>query len=65
MDLETIKAQYSAHWARTGAIILFLVAAMLLAASLTTTRNAQSADAALKPGPHVSNLTLTAFTPAS
>ncbi|KAB2940825.1 MAG: hypothetical protein K8F92_09270 [Hyphomicrobium sp.] len=40
MDLQTVKAHYGAKWAwaRTGALILFLVTGILLVASLTTTR---------------------------
>ncbi len=41
MDLQTIKAQYGAKWAwaRTGALLFFLVTGILLLASLTTTRS--------------------------
>lgn len=58
MDLQSVKSQYGAHWAwaRTAALILFLVTAMLLAASLTTSRSTDSADAVLKPGADISAL---------
>jgi hypothetical protein len=58
MDLQSVKAQHGSHWAwaRTGAVILFLVTALLLAASLTRSRNPQSADAAFVPGSHISSL---------
>jgi len=41
MDLQTITAHYGAKWAwaRTGALILFLVTGILLVASLTTARS--------------------------
>jgi hypothetical protein len=41
MDLQTVKAHFGTKgaWARTGALILFLVTGILLIASLTTTRS--------------------------
>jgi hypothetical protein len=44
MDLQTIKSHYGAKWAwaRTGALILFLVTGILLVASLTTARSQQA-----------------------
>lgn len=64
MDLQTVKTQYGTHWAwaRTGALILFLVTAFLLALSLTAARNADTAKAPLKTGTSIS--TLLAHTPA-
>lgn len=58
MDLQTVKAQYGTHWAwaRTGALILFLVTAFLLAVSLTGARNADTARTNLKPGTSISAL---------
>jgi hypothetical protein len=47
MDLQTVKAQYGAHWAwaRTGALILFLLSALLLAMSLSAARDTSTANA--------------------
>lgn len=47
MDLQNVKAQYGAHWAwaRTGALILFLVTGMLLALALTASHSSVSQDA--------------------
>jgi uncharacterized integral membrane protein len=47
MDLQTIKSHYGAKWAwaRTGALILFLVTGILLVASLTTARSQQTSRA--------------------
>jgi hypothetical protein len=47
MDLQTIKSHYGAKWAwaRTGALILFLVTGILLVASLTTARSQQASRA--------------------
>jgi hypothetical protein len=41
MDLKTVKARYGHGWAwaRTGALILFLLTGILLVASLTSTRH--------------------------
>jgi hypothetical protein len=39
MDLQSLKSQYGAKWARTGALILFVVTGILLLASLTTARS--------------------------
>ncbi len=52
MDLQTVKAQYGSHWAwaRTGALILFLVTALLLAVSLTGLRDQTTANAPLQAG---------------
>jgi len=60
MDLQTVKAQYGVHWAwaRTGALILFLVTGMLLAASLTVFRSTASADGSFETGTSVSMLLL-------
>ncbi|MFA5898229.1 MAG: hypothetical protein WC829_03860 [Hyphomicrobium sp.] len=51
MDLQTVKAQYGAHWAwaRTAAFILFLVTGMLLAAALTAAHSTTTADALHQP----------------
>lgn len=58
MDLQTVKSQYGTHWAwaRTGALILFLVTAFLLAVSLTASRNADTAKTNLKTGTAISAL---------
>ena len=47
MDLQTIKSHFGAKWAwaRTGALILFLVTGILLVASLTTARSQQTSRA--------------------
>jgi hypothetical protein len=47
MDLQTLKAQYGAGWAwaRTGALIFFLVTGILLVASLTAARSSEAGDA--------------------
>jgi hypothetical protein len=47
MDLQTIKSHYGAKWAwaRTGALILFLVTGILLVASLSTARSQQTSRA--------------------
>ncbi len=45
MDLQTIKAQ----WARTGALLLYVVTGILLVASLTASRST-AADASLQAG---------------
>jgi hypothetical protein len=54
MDLQNIIASYGAKWAwaRTGALILFLVTGILLVASLTTAHAshiAGSGFATIKP----------------
>ncbi len=45
MDLQTVKSQYGASWAwaRTGALILFVVSALLLGMALTASRNVAAA----------------------
>lgn len=50
MNLQRDKAQSGEkrNWARTGALILFLVTGILLVASLTSTRS--TASAALQTG---------------
>jgi hypothetical protein len=47
MDLQTIKSHYGAKWAwaRTGALILFLVTGILLIASLATARSQHASHA--------------------
>ena len=47
MDLQAIKSHYGAKWAwaRTGALILFLVTGILLVASLATARGEHSGHA--------------------
>jgi len=58
MDLQTVKSQYGAHWAwaRTGALILFLVTALLLAVSLTSAKNTDTTQASLKTSTTISSL---------
>lgn len=58
MDLQTVKTQYGAHWAwaRTGALILFLVTAFLLALSLTADRNSDTAKTNHQTGISISAL---------
>jgi hypothetical protein len=58
MDLQTVKAQYGVHWAwaRTGALILFLLAGMLLAVSLSAARKTASADNPFPAGTDISAL---------
>ncbi len=58
MDLQTVKAQYGTHWAwaRTGALILFLVTALLLAVSLTAAHDSDTAKASTTAGTSVSAL---------
>jgi len=60
MDLQTIKAQYGPKWAwaRTGALILFLVTGILLVASLTTARSQQAGHASLLAGSNGQSLNL-------
>ncbi|MEO8420001.1 MAG: hypothetical protein ABI457_02300 [Hyphomicrobium sp.] len=52
MDLQTIKSHYGAKWAwaRTGALILFVVTGILLVASLSTARSQQPSRAFAGPG---------------
>jgi hypothetical protein len=52
MDLQNVIASYGAKWAwaRTGALILFLVTGILLVASLTTARSHQPDHASLIAG---------------
>ena len=47
MDLQAIKSHYGAKWAwaRTGALILFLVTGILLVASLATARSQHAGHA--------------------
>ncbi len=47
MDLQASKSQYGAKWAwaRTGALILFLVTGILLLASLSTARSEHAGNA--------------------
>ena len=51
MDLQTIKSHYGAKWAwaRTGALILFVVTGILLVASLSTARSQQPSRAFAGP----------------
>ena len=58
MDLQSVKAHCGAHWAwaRTGALILFLVTALLLAVSLTGVGGSADAHAPLKTGTSISAL---------
>jgi hypothetical protein len=62
MDLQTIRAHDGAKWAwaRTGALILFLVTGILLVASLATARSQQPGHASLIAGE-----SLEAFNPFS
>ena len=39
MNLQSLGSQYGAKWARTGALILFVVTGILLVSSLTTARS--------------------------
>ncbi|HET6321174.1 MAG TPA: hypothetical protein VFF87_03880 [Hyphomicrobium sp.] len=50
--MRSAKSTYGAKgtWARTGALILFLVSAILLLTSLNENRRHASADAMLKVG---------------
>ena len=52
MDLQTVKSQYGAKWAwaRTGALILFLLTGILLVASLTLSRSSTTGTASLEAG---------------
>ena len=58
MDLQTVKSQYGAHWAwaRTGALILFLVSALLLAMSLNAARGESTTTATPTAGTSLSSL---------
>jgi hypothetical protein len=58
MDLQSVKAHYGAHWAwaRTGALILFLVTALLLAVSLTGVGSSTTAQSPLQAGTSISSL---------
>jgi hypothetical protein len=58
MDLQTVKSQYGAHWAwaRTGALILFLVSALLLAMSLNAARSEPTKTASPTAGTRLSSL---------
>jgi hypothetical protein len=51
MNLQTVKTHYATKgaWARTGALILFLVTGILLVASLTASRSS-AAEALLQAG---------------
>lgn len=62
MDLQMLKAQHGSNWAwaRTGALVLFVVTGLLLAVSLTITHS-RANDAAL---PSVTNIS-TLFHPAA
>ncbi|HWK37403.1 MAG TPA: hypothetical protein VNR88_00655 [Hyphomicrobium sp.] len=50
--MRSAKSMYGARgtWARTGALILFLVSAILLLTSLNANRSQASADAMLEVG---------------
>lgn len=53
MDLQNIKSNYGTTkwaWARTGALILFLVTAILLIASLSNSKSYASDGVLLKAG---------------
>jgi len=56
--MRSAKLTYGAKgtWARTGALILFVVSAILLLTSLNENRKQASADAMLKVGTGVSLL---------
>jgi len=57
MDLQTVKTRYGTHWAwaRTGALILFLLTGMLFAVSLTA-HSRTSATAPAKAGVSITAL---------
>jgi hypothetical protein len=57
MNLQTVKSHYGSKgaWARTGALILFLVTGILLVASLTTSRS-HAAEALLQAGSGIGSL---------
>ncbi|KWT66889.1 hypothetical protein APY04_2296 [Hyphomicrobium sulfonivorans] len=52
MDLQNARSSYGTKWvwARTGALILFLVTAVLLIASLSNSRSYASDGVLLKAG---------------
>lgn len=58
MDLQTVKNQHGGYWAwaRTGAVILFLVTALLLAASLTAARKSEADNTSLQTKMGLSSL---------
>jgi len=62
MDLQTVRAHYGAKWAwaRTGALIFFLVTGILFLASLTMARSHRPGHASLTAG-----ASLEAFSPFS
>ena len=59
MDLQSLRSQYGAKWARTGALILFVVTGILLVASLTSAR---SQGALLQAGTGITALYTSATT---
>lgn len=52
MDLQSARSSYGTKWvwARTGALILFLITAILLIASLSNNRSYAADDMLLKAG---------------
>lgn len=54
MDLHAAKGQQGSKWAwaRTGALLLFLLTGVLLLASLSALKT-QRSEAAVFPGPHI------------
>ncbi len=55
MDLHAAKGQQGSKWAwaRTGALLLFLLTGVLLLASLSTLKSQHSEAGAAFPGPHL------------
>jgi hypothetical protein len=56
MDLHAAKGQQGSKWAwaRTGALLLFLLSGVLLLASLSSLKS-QRSEAADFPGPHIAH----------
>ena len=55
MDLHAAKGQQGSKWAwaRTGALLLFLLTGVLLLASLSALKSQRSEADAASPGPHI------------